>query len=67
MKMAVFWVLWPCNLIEIYRRFRGACCLHHQDAISYVDGLKRDQINVNLVCLLDNRCNGPLRKFFGIF
>jgi hypothetical protein len=31
MKMAVFWVVAPCSLVEIYRPFRGACCLHHQD------------------------------------
>jgi hypothetical protein len=30
MKMAAFWVAAPCNLVEIYRRFRSACCLHHQ-------------------------------------
>jgi hypothetical protein len=30
LKMAVFWVLAPCSLVEVYRRFRGACCLHHQ-------------------------------------
>jgi hypothetical protein len=29
MEMAVFWVVVPC-LVEAYRRFRGACCLHHQ-------------------------------------
>jgi hypothetical protein len=28
--MAVFWVVAPCSLVEIYRSFRGACCLHHQ-------------------------------------
>jgi hypothetical protein len=28
--MAVFWVLAPCSLVEIYQRFRGPCCLHHQ-------------------------------------
>jgi hypothetical protein len=28
--MAVFWVVAPCSLVEVYRRFRGACCLHHQ-------------------------------------
>jgi hypothetical protein len=28
--MAVFWVVAPCSLIEIYLRFRGVCCLHHQ-------------------------------------
>jgi hypothetical protein len=30
MKMTVFWDAAPCNLVEVYRRFRGACCLHHQ-------------------------------------
>jgi hypothetical protein len=29
--MAVFWVVALCSLAEVYRRFRGACCLHHQD------------------------------------
>jgi hypothetical protein len=27
--MAVFWVVAPCSLVEVYRRFRGTCCLHH--------------------------------------
>jgi hypothetical protein len=30
MKMTVFWVAAPCSLAEVYRRFRGPCCLHHQ-------------------------------------
>jgi hypothetical protein len=29
-KMAVFWVVAPCSLTEVYQRFRGPCCLHHQ-------------------------------------
>jgi hypothetical protein len=29
-KMAVFWVVTSCSLVEIYRRFRGPCCLHHR-------------------------------------
>jgi hypothetical protein len=29
-KMAVFWVVTPCSLVEVYQRFRGPCCLHHQ-------------------------------------
>jgi hypothetical protein len=28
--MAVFWVVAPCSLVEVYQRFRGPCCLHHQ-------------------------------------
>jgi hypothetical protein len=33
-KISVFWVVVPCSLVEIYRRFRGACCLHYQGALS---------------------------------
>jgi hypothetical protein len=29
-KMAVFWVVAPCSMVEVYQRFRGPCCLHHQ-------------------------------------
>jgi hypothetical protein len=29
--MAVFRDVAPCSLVEVYRRFRGAYCLHHQD------------------------------------
>jgi hypothetical protein len=29
--MAVFWVVATCSLVEVYQRFRGPCCLHHQD------------------------------------
>jgi ribonuclease PH len=25
MKMAVFWVVAPCSLVEVYRRVRGPC------------------------------------------
>jgi hypothetical protein len=28
--MAVFWVVAPCSLVEVYQRFRGSCCLRHQ-------------------------------------
>jgi hypothetical protein len=30
MKMAVFWDVAPCSLVDIDRRFRCAYCLHHQ-------------------------------------
>jgi hypothetical protein len=30
MKMAVLWVVEQCSLVEVYRRFRGVYCLHHQ-------------------------------------
>jgi hypothetical protein len=28
--MAVFWVVAPRRLVEVFWRFKGACCLHHQ-------------------------------------
>jgi hypothetical protein len=30
MKMAVFWVVAPYSLVEVYRRFRGSSCPHKQ-------------------------------------
>jgi hypothetical protein len=30
LKMAVFWVVAPYSLLEVYQCFTGACCLHHQ-------------------------------------
>jgi hypothetical protein len=30
LKMAVFWVVAPCSLVEVYGCFKGACCLRHQ-------------------------------------
>jgi hypothetical protein len=29
-EMAVFWIVAQCSLVEVYQRFRGPCCLHHQ-------------------------------------
>jgi hypothetical protein len=29
MRITVFWDVVPCNLVEVYRHFRGSCCLHH--------------------------------------
>jgi hypothetical protein len=26
----IFCILAPCSLVEVYRRFRGACCLHRR-------------------------------------
>jgi hypothetical protein len=30
LKMAVFWAVVPYSLVEVYRYFRGPCCLHDQ-------------------------------------
>jgi hypothetical protein len=33
MTMAVIWIVALCSLVEVYRRFTGACFLHHQALI----------------------------------
>jgi hypothetical protein len=38
-KMAVFWVVAPCSLVEVYQRFRGPCCFRHHRP---VDGGSKD-------------------------
>jgi hypothetical protein len=40
LKMAVFWVVSLCSLVEVYRRFRRACCLHHQGDHFFYGGSK---------------------------
>jgi hypothetical protein len=36
MKMVIFWVIAPCSLEEVHRRFRGVCHLHHQGSSSII-------------------------------
>jgi hypothetical protein len=47
--MTLFWVVAPCSLVEVYQRFRGPCCLHHQGLHtnfnpSAAGGFPRDQM-----------------------
>lgn len=30
LKIAVYWIVVLCSLLEVYRRLRGAWCLQHQ-------------------------------------
>jgi hypothetical protein len=39
-KMTVYWDVVPCSLVEIDRRFRGACCLSHQGDRRYLSVTK---------------------------
>jgi hypothetical protein len=39
MQVAVFWVVAPCSLVEVYQCFRDACCLHRQSS-EHVEGSK---------------------------
>jgi hypothetical protein len=40
MKINVFWVVTPCNLLEVHRRFRDVCCVHRKDDRPDVGGKK---------------------------
>jgi hypothetical protein len=46
--MTVFWYIAPCSPVEIDRRFRGACCLHHQGSRTSEEPLKRRSISTRL-------------------
>jgi hypothetical protein len=35
-KITVFWYVAPCSLVEVYRHFRGGCCLHHQSGELFI-------------------------------
>jgi hypothetical protein len=50
-KMAVFWVVAPCSLVEIYQRFRGPCCLHHQGDRPDDGGNRRENLKSYLILL----------------
>jgi hypothetical protein len=43
--MVVFWVVVPCCLVEVYQRFRGPCCLHHQGLL--MEAAKTSETLVN--------------------
>jgi hypothetical protein len=39
---AVFWVVAPCSLLEVYQRMRGPCCLRHQgDRLNFYQTTRR--------------------------
>jgi hypothetical protein len=48
--MAVFWVVVPCSLVEVYERFRGPCCLHHQGDHRYTAQQPRRQPSFYFCC-----------------
>jgi hypothetical protein len=46
-KMAVFWVVASCCLVEVYRRFRDAYCLHHQGDAENTEIHKTTRLNTS--------------------
>jgi hypothetical protein len=47
MKTAVSWIVAPCILVEIYRRFKGACCLHLQGSNLKMEAASTSETSVN--------------------
>jgi hypothetical protein len=39
--MAVFWVVPPRSLVEVYQRFRSAYCRHQQGALNFYQTTQR--------------------------
>jgi hypothetical protein len=56
--MAVFWVVAPCSMVEVYHRFRGHRCVHHQGDD---DGGSKDLSNVGEL-LPDYTAQQPRRQ-----
>jgi hypothetical protein len=51
MKMTVVWDVAPCSLVEIYQRFRGSYCRHHQDVLM-MEAVRTSETSVIVsVCL----------------
>jgi hypothetical protein len=42
---SVFWDVAPCSLVEVYRRFRGAYCFHHQGDDNGVANTSKTSVN----------------------
>jgi hypothetical protein len=45
--MAVFWVVVPCSLVEVYQRFKGPCCRHHPGVELLMEAARTSEMLVN--------------------
>jgi hypothetical protein len=58
LKIAAFWDIAICSLVEVYRRFRGAYCLCHQSDAPlkrrYTSTRLHSAISQKAVILLEN-------------
>jgi hypothetical protein len=66
----VFWSTAPYSLEEVYRRFRGACCLHHQGDYRSDDGaasISETSVNVYPTTRRNNPEDSHLQLLNNIF
>jgi hypothetical protein len=62
-KMAVFWVVAPCSVVEVYQHFRSPCCL----IALMMEAVRTSETMVNLYQTTwrynpeDNHLQSPLR------
>jgi hypothetical protein len=47
MKMAAFCIVAPCSLVDVSRRFRGACCLRYQVIALMMEAAGTSETSVN--------------------
>jgi hypothetical protein len=47
MKMTAFWDIAPFSFVEVYIRFRGAYCLHHQLIVLMMDAVNTSETSVD--------------------
>jgi hypothetical protein len=69
MKMAVFEVVVPCSLVEVYRRFRGTCCLHRVALITDAVSISKTSIKFYQIARRNNPEDSHLQMGFylGLF
>jgi hypothetical protein len=67
MKITVFRGVAPCSLVEVYRRFRGSCCLHRQGSLHHrADGAGGKNLWSVGKRLPDDTAQHPRRQLFAL-
>jgi hypothetical protein len=57
MKIAVFWVVAPCSLVEVYRRFRAASIIRAMIMVLMMEAASTSETSVNFYQTI--RCYNP--------
>jgi hypothetical protein len=59
-KMAVFWDVARCSLVEIFQHFGGSCCRHHQGDKYAMRKELAGTSETSVTFHQTNRCNGKI-------